>query len=112
MIAAPANALLGEVDFPRLPANSGNEPQQDREEKRQPRADPAKEVYNFVRSHHAEYGFQPHAQCCKPQADHQPVDEAFHRQIVADEVLSQHCDTEMVIGAVVQRKCQNQRQQT
>lgn len=47
MIAAPANALLGEIDFPRLPTDSGNEPQQDREEKRQPRADPAKEVYQL-----------------------------------------------------------------
>ena len=107
LIASPANALLGEIDFPRLLANSGNEPQQ----KRQPRADPAKEVYHLVRSHHAKYSFQPHAQRCKPQADHQTVDEAFYRQVVADEVLSQHCDTEMVVGTVVQYEYQNQRQQ-
>ena len=110
MIAAPANALLGEVDFPRLPANSGDEPQQDRKEKRQLRADPAEEVYHFVRSHYAEDCLQPHAQCCKSQADHQTVDKAFHCQVVADEILPQHCDTEVVIGAVVQCEYQNQRQ--
>ena len=32
LIAATANSLLGEVDFPCLPTDSGNESQQDREE--------------------------------------------------------------------------------
>ena len=79
LIAAPADAFLSEVDFPRLPAYSGDESQQDREEKRQPRADPAKQVHHLIRGHYPEHGFQPHAQRCKPQSNHQAVDKAFHR---------------------------------
>ena len=111
LIASPADALLSQVDFSCLPADSRNKAQQNCEKQRQPWADPAEQVQHLVAGHHPEQAAQPHAHCRRPQSRHHAVHEAFHRQVVADEVLFQHRHAEMVIAAVIQGEANHQRQQ-
>ena len=112
LIAAAADALLGEIDAPGLAVQARDEPQQYREKEREPRTHAPEEIHDLVGRHDAEESAAPHAHARRTHAEHEPIDKALRRHAVPDEVLPQHGHAEVMVSGVAERKNQNERHET
>lgn len=112
LIAAAADALLGEINAHGLAVQARDEPQQYREKEREPRTHAPEEIHDLVGRHDAEESAAPHAHARRTHAEHEPIDKALRCHVVPNEVLPQHGHAEVVISGIGERKKQNERQET
>ena len=112
LIAAAADALLGEINAHGLAVQARDEPQQYREKEREPRTHAPEEINDLVGRHDTEQAAAPHAHARRAHAEHKTVHKALRCHVVPNEVLPQHGHAEVMVPGVAERKNQNERHET
>ena len=112
LIAAAADALLGEINAHGLAVQARDEPQQYRKKEREPRAHTPEEIHDLVGRHDTEQAAAPHTHARRAHAEHKTVHKALRCHVVPNEVLPQHGHAEVMASGVAERKNQNERHET